>query len=75
MEERILKILNEINAEEDYENSTNYIEDEILDSFDMIELVSKLEEEFDCIIDALDIVPENFCNLESIMSVIRKSEA
>lgn len=74
MEERILKVLKSIKHEKDFENSTDFIKDEIFDSFDVIELVSCLEEEFSCVIDALDIVPENFRNIDCIKAVIVKSE-
>ncbi|MDG0873203.1 hypothetical protein L5D93_12255 [Paenibacillus thiaminolyticus] len=43
-----------------------------MDSFDIISLVTMIEEEYDVIIDALAIVPENFISVESIANVIRK---
>ena len=71
--EKIYKILQNIRPEFDFRTSTNFIEEGLLDSFDMVSLVSELEAEYDCIIDALDIMPENFGTVESIMSVVKKN--
>lgn len=71
--EKIYEILQNIRPEFDFRSSTDFIEEGLLDSFDMVSLVSDLEAEYDCIIDALDIMPENFGNVESIMSVIKKN--
>lgn len=64
--EDIIKILNEVKPGVDFENEKNLIEEEILDSFDIVNLVSKLDEEFDIEITPADLVPENFSSAESI---------
>jgi len=46
----------------------------MLDSFDVLTLVNELEEKFGISIDGLDIVPENFCTIESIVGIINKNE-
>lgn len=71
--EKILSILNELRPEFDFTNSQNFIEDGYLDSFDMVSLVSEIEENYGILIDALDILPENFCNVEAIVAVIKKN--
>ena len=45
----------------------------MLDSFDLILLVTKLEEEFDTSIDGTDILPENFSSINSISALLSKS--
>lgn len=69
----IWKILADLRPEFDFTQSTDFIEDGYLDSFDLVSLVSELEAKFGILIDALDIVPENFCNAEAIAEVVRKS--
>lgn len=69
----IWKILADLRPESDFTQSTDFIEDGYLDSFDLVSLVSELEAEFGILIDALDIVPENFCNTEAIAEVVRKN--
>jgi acyl carrier protein len=71
--DRIYTILAELRPEFNYRESENFVEDGLLDSFDMISLVSTLEGEYGILIDALDIVPENFCSAEAIAGLIRKS--
>lgn len=71
--EKLLAILNEIKPEYDFTESQDFIMDGYLDSFDIVALVSAIEEEYGVLIDALDIVPENFCNIEVIMGVIKKN--
>lgn len=71
--EKIYKILAELRPEFDYSSSKDFIADGMLDSFDIISLVTELEEKFEIFIDALDILPENFCSVEAIANVVRKN--
>ena len=45
----------------------------MLDSFDVVALVTDLEEAYDIKIDGLDIVPDNFVTVQSIADLIRKN--
>ncbi len=71
--DKILEILTELRPEFDFSTSGNFIDDGYLDSFDVIALVSELEETFHIMIDGLDVLPENFCSLEAIAALVRKS--
>ncbi|MDO5111461.1 MAG: acyl carrier protein [Clostridia bacterium] len=71
--ESIYDILAELRPENDFHASTDFIGDGMLDSFDIVELVTALEEKFDILIDALDILPENFANTDAIAGVVRKN--
>ncbi len=73
MKKKILAILEEIRPEFDYTESSDFIEDGYLDSFDMVTLVASLEDKFGIVIDGIDIVPENFNSLESIAKLLEKS--
>jgi len=44
----------------------------MLDSFDMVTLVSSLDKNYGISIQGTDIVPENFQNLETITGLLRK---
>ena len=70
---KILELLKEIRPEFDFENSTDFIEDGYLDSFDIAALVEMIENAFGIVIDGLDILPENFQNIDSIIKVIGKN--
>lgn len=71
--EKIISILNEIRPEFDFTQSRDFIMDGYLDSFDIVTLVSNLEENYGILIDALDILPENFCSVEAIAEVVKKN--
>lgn len=71
--EKIYEILQDLRPEFDFHSSENFIEDGYLDSFDLVSLVSELENTYEILIDALDILPENFCNAEAIAKVIVKN--
>ena len=72
MEEKILAILEE-HCEEalDYDGDS-MMEDGIIDSFTVINIVNDLEDEFDIEIDAKYVVSENFRNKEAIIAFVQK---
>lgn len=71
--ETIYGILEELRPEFDFRSSKDFIEDGLLDSFDVISLVSELEDKFDVIIDALDILPENFNTVQAISEIVKQN--
>ena len=68
--ERLLKILNDIHPEIDFENNDSLIDDGILDSLDIVTLVTEIFAEFDVTIPAKEIVPENFNSASALMALI-----
>lgn len=73
MNEQILAMLDELRPEFDFTDSDDFVMDGLLDSFDIISLVSMLEEKYEVKVDGLDIVPENFASLETIEALVKKS--
>jgi acyl carrier protein len=72
MRNKVLNILNKIRSEFDFSTSSNFIEDGMLDSFDIITLVTMLDEEFKISIEGTQVVPDNFVTVESICSLLSK---
>lgn len=68
---RIIEILTTIRPEFDFTESNDFINDGLLDSFDIVTLVTELDEKFSISIDGLDIVPENFKNLITIKALLK----
>jgi acyl carrier protein len=68
----ISRILKQIRPEVDFYSSDDFIHAGLLDSYDLVTLVSALESEFDILIDGGDVVPENFDNFSSIIKLIEK---
>ena len=68
MKDRIITILTEIRPEFDFsEEGLDFIEEGMLDSFDIVSLVDSLDTEFGIKINGVDIVPENLSTIEGIM--------
>lgn len=68
----ILDILIGLKDDADFENSEDFIEDGLLDSFDLVNLVAELETEFDIEIKGSDIIPENFVSIKKISELVEK---
>jgi len=71
----VIELLKDIRPEFDFSTSDDFIADGMLDSFDVVNLVATLDKNFDISIQGTDIVPENFKNLETIDTLLRKSGA
>ncbi|MBQ8633247.1 MAG: acyl carrier protein [Lachnospiraceae bacterium] len=72
MKDKILEILNDINPDIDYETETTLVDDDLLDSFDLVSLVSDLNSAFDINITVVDFVPENFNSLSALTALVER---
>ncbi len=71
--EKIVKILTDIRPEFDFnQDNINLIEEGMLDSFDLVTLIAELEENFGISIAGVDIIPENFSSVSTIISLLSK---
>lgn len=67
---RIEEILKEIRPEFDFDEHSQLICDGMLDSFDLITLVSDLDKQFNISISGTDIVPEHFADIAAIRKLL-----
>ncbi len=75
MKKSVAEILKEIRPEFDFSASSDFISDGMLDSFDIVTLVSALDKNFGISIPGTDILPENFQNIPSIEALLRRCGA
>ena len=68
----VLSILKELKEDVDFEQCNDFIEAGVLDSFDIVNLVGELEDQFDIEISGRDIIPENFVSVESIENMLER---
>ena len=68
----LLEILNDLHPEVDYETCDTLIDEQILDSFDIITIISEINEAYDVVIPAEEIVPENFNSAQALYSLIER---
>lgn len=73
MRDTIIGILTGLRPEFDFNQSADFIEDGLLDSFDVVALVSELDSRFGISIDGMDILPENFASIEAIEQLLKKN--
>lgn len=66
----VLAVLQELHEDIEYEKEEALVDDKILDSFDLVTLVTELGEEFDVDITAKDFIPENFNSVERLTRMI-----
>lgn len=75
MKEKIVEILTDLRPEFDFNEDVNFIEEGMLDSFDVVSLVDELESQFNIKISGTDIIAENFSSLDKIEALVKKSGA
>jgi acyl carrier protein len=68
--EELLEILNDMHPDVDFETATNLVDDRILDSLDIVSLISEIDDQFDVVIPPEEIVPENFNSAEALYELI-----
>ena len=70
--EELLRIMSEIRPDVDFASATKLIDDDILDSFDIISMVSEINDTFGIEINVNDLLPENFNSAEALFALIQK---
>ena len=68
--EKLMEILNDARPDLDFSKETKLIDDEILDSFDIITIVGEINAEFDININVGDLLPENFNSANAIWKLV-----
>ena len=68
----LMEILEETRPEIDFETETALIDDQLLDSFDIISIVSEINDAFDISINVNDLLPENFNSAKAIKQLVDK---
>lgn len=70
----LLEILEDLHDDVDYATCENLIDAKILDSFDIISLISEIENTFGVLVTAEHMTAENFNSAQKIYELIQKLE-
>lgn len=70
--EQLIELLQDVRDDIDFESCTDLIDGKVLSSFDIIQIISVLDDEYDISIPATEIVPENFNSAEAIFRMVQK---
>ena len=76
--DELMEILTELHPDVDFDEEDALVDDGIIDSFDIVTIVSEIQERMDVTIGAKDITPENFNSAEALYDLIesiREEEA
>jgi acyl carrier protein len=68
----VLEVLSGIRPEFDFTTSEDFFADGMLDSFDVITLISELDQSYGISIAGTDILPENVRNIAAIKQLLHK---
>jgi len=68
--EKLLKILTEVRPDIEFENEKKLMDEGVLDSFDVVSIISELNDAFDIHIRVNHLTPENFNSVEAIMALV-----
>ena len=70
--EKLIAILGELHPNVDFSTAEGLIDDGVLDSLDIVSLVSAIDTEFGVTIPAEEIVPENFNSAAELFALISR---
>lgn len=70
--DKLLEILSEVRPDVDFKNETKLIDNGILDSLNIMEIIAEISDEFDIELSPADIVPANFNSAESLWTMIQR---
>ena len=73
--EQLLELLKGIRADVDFENETALIDDGILDSFDVVSIISEIDDIFGVQIRINELDPETFNSIEAIWNLVQTLKA
>lgn len=68
--QELLEILNELHPDVDFETAEGLVDNRIIDSFDIVTLISEIADEYDVQISAEEIIPENFNSAKALYALI-----
>ena len=70
--EKFLELLKGVRPDVDFENETALIDDGLLDSFDVVSIISEIDDVFGVQIRINELDPDNFNSAEAIWNLIQK---
>lgn len=73
--EELIKILAEIRPDIDFHSEMSLVDDGLLDSFDIVSIVSELNDHFDISIRVTELKPENFNSAHAIFEMCKTLQA
>ena len=73
--EQLLELLKGVRPDVDFENETALIDDGILDSFDVVSIISEIDNVYGVQIRINELDPENFNSAEASLNLVQTLKA
>ena len=70
--EKLIEILTDLHPDVDFATEDGLVDNGILDSLDIVTLITEINDKFDVSIPAEEIIPENFNSAAALMALIEK---
>lgn len=70
--DELLEILKDLHPEIDFETCDTLIDSKIIDSYDIISIITGIQDEFGVIIPPNKIIPDNFNSAKAIFALVEK---
>ena len=70
--DHMIELLEDVKGNVDYENCTTLVDDRVLDSFDILSIISSINDELDVSVPAKDIVPDNFNSAQEMLEMVKR---
>lgn len=70
--DKLIEILSDLHSDVDFETEEGLVDNGILDSLDIVTLITEINDKFDVSIPAEEIIPENFNSAESLYALIKR---
>ncbi len=76
MKETVLEILKGVRSDVDFAGTDKkLIDDNVLESLDIVAIVGEFNDEFDIEISVEDLTPENFNSVDAMVELIKNAQA
>ena len=72
MKEKLIDLLSDTCPGIDFENETALIDDGLLESLDIVAIVTEIMDAFDVVITVDDLLPENFNSVDAMLVLIEQ---
>ncbi len=70
--DELIELLEGVRDDVDFRSCKDLIDGKVLTSFDIIQIIASIDDEFDVAIPAAEIVPANFNSAESLYALIQR---
>ncbi len=70
--DKLIEILSDLHPDVDFETEDGLVDNGVLDSLDIVTLITEINDKFDVSIPAEEIIPENFNSAEALFALIEK---